>query len=75
MAGNENVTQVANLMLFQVSNLGYIYREDNMSMDTPSYIKIHRPSSIVHGLFPKEQPHDNPPFTKRRGRKRSAHLF
>jgi hypothetical protein len=26
MAGNENVTQVANLLLFQVNNLGYIYR-------------------------------------------------
>jgi hypothetical protein len=25
VAGNENVTQVANLLLFQVNNLGYIY--------------------------------------------------
>jgi hypothetical protein len=30
VAGNENVTQVANLLLFQVNNLGYIYRGDKM---------------------------------------------
>jgi hypothetical protein len=32
----ENVTQVANLLLFQVNNLGYIYRGDNTRRGAPT---------------------------------------